>query len=81
MFDNIVTALIQAVGFFSVFGFFLYQLLSSDKRKVNASLNFEKKSEFNPKNLNVKPKKKGIFNRKSESIKKEGKPKKKGWFN
>ena len=43
MFDNIVTALIQAVGFFSIFGFFLYQLLSSDKRKVNASLNFEKK--------------------------------------
>ena len=38
MFDNIGTALVQAVGFFGVFGFFVYQLLSEGKKPIQAQL-------------------------------------------
>ena len=34
MFDNIGTALVQAVGFFGVFGYFVYQLLSDGKKPI-----------------------------------------------
>ena len=34
MFENIGTALVQAVGFFGVFGFFVYQLLSDGKKSI-----------------------------------------------
>ena len=30
MFDNLGTALVQALGFFAVFGFFVYQTLFAD---------------------------------------------------
>ena len=33
MFDNLGTALVQALGFFAVFGFFVYQTLFADKSK------------------------------------------------
>ena len=38
MFDNIGTALVQAVGFFGVFGFFVYQLLSDGKKPIQTQL-------------------------------------------
>ena len=48
MFENFSTALIQLVGFFGVFGFFVYQLLS-DKKKGKPS-----NSIVNPKESNLK---------------------------
>ena len=38
MFENIGTALVQAVGFFGVFGFFVYQLLSDGKKPIQTQL-------------------------------------------
>ena len=32
MFDNLGTALLQALGLFTVFGFFVYQTLFADKK-------------------------------------------------
>ena len=57
MFDNLGTALVQALGFFAVFGFFVYQTLFADSK---------------PKNSKPKPKKTKISDTK-ESIKKETK--------
>jgi len=42
MFDNLGTALVQALGFFAVFGFFVYQTLFAESK---------------PKNSKIKPKK------------------------
>ena len=82
MFDNIGTALVQAIGFFGVFGFFVYQLLSEDKNAIKTSItppnNKNNRREF--KNQNPESKKKGLFSRKSESAKEELKTKKKGLF-
>ena len=32
MFDNLGTALVQALGFFAIFGFFVYQTLFADSK-------------------------------------------------
>ena len=42
MFDNLETALIQALGFFSVFGFFVYQTLFANKKTKNPKINPKK---------------------------------------
>ena len=80
MFDNIGTALVQAVGFFGVFGFFVYQLLSDGKKTIQTQL----KSPIKKVNKSIdsinKPKKKGLFGRKKETINENVKPKKKGLF-
>ena len=97
MFENFGTALVQAVGFFGVFGFFVFQLLSEDKQPIKTK---SKSPNQNINQPNDKPKKSGLFGRKTEPIvnlekpKKSGlfgrktepivnleKPKKKGWFN
>ena len=52
MFENFSTALIQLVGFFGVFGFFVYQLLT-DKRKGKSSNSIVKPKEINPKKLRM----------------------------
>tara|TARA_Y100000768_G_C23428762_1_gene429555 strand:- start:199 stop:480 length:282 start_codon:yes stop_codon:yes gene_type:complete len=75
MFDNLSTALVQAIGFLGVFGFFVYQLLSEDNNKNNSQLNTSNK------NLYDKPTKKGLFGRKIEAIKQEENPKKKRLLN
>ena len=82
MFENFGTAIVQAVGFFGVFGFFVYRLLSekvpNDTPKKDPKINPKKPV----KNFNTV--KKGLFGRKKQveqnidEIKKE---KKKGWFN
>ena len=36
MFDNLGTAIIQALGFFAIFGFFVYQTLFADKKNKNS---------------------------------------------
>ena len=77
MFENFSTALIQLVGFFGVFGFFVYQLLI-DKKKGKPS-----KSIVKPKVINTKKENKGGFfgRRKKEIIEEPPMNKKKRWFN
>ena len=77
MFENFSTALIQLVGFFGVFGFFVYQLLS-DKKKGKPSNSIIKPKESNSK----KDVKSGFFGRrKKEAIEEPSKINKKRWFN
>ena len=80
MFDNIGTALVQAVGFFGVFGFFVYQLLSDSKKPIQTQLNSPRKNVNKSMNSINKPKKKGLFGRKNEAINENVKPKKNGLF-
>ena len=42
MFDNLGTALVQALGFFAVFGFFVYQTLFADSKPKNSKSNAKK---------------------------------------
>ena len=42
MFDNLGTVLIQALGFLSIFGFFVYQTLFSDKKAKIPEVNSKK---------------------------------------
>ena len=77
MFENFGTALIQLVGFFGVFGFFVYQLLT-DKKKGMQSNSIVKPKESNSK----KAVKSGFFGRrKKEVIEELPKSNKKRWFN
>ena len=80
MFENIGTALLQAIGFFGIFGFFVYQLISDGNNKNNTQLNTSSAKSNKYINLKDKPIKKGLFGRKTEPIKEEGKPKKKRLF-
>ena len=81
MFENFGTAIIQAIGFFGVFGFFVYRLLSE---KVSTNFSNEIASNKPSKPLKrVTTEKKGLFGRKkkiekNEEFKKE--ENKKGWF-
>ena len=81
MFDNFGTAIVQAVGFFGVFGFFVYRLLSekvsSDSLKENSNKNTSKPVR------SVSSEKKGLFGRKKKvelNIVENKKENKKGWF-
>ena len=77
MFENFSTALIQLVGFFGVFGFFVYQLLT-DKRNVKPNNPIVKPKDINPK----KEVKSGFFGRrKKEIVEEPPKNKKNRWFN
>ena len=77
MFENFSTALIQLVGFFGVFGFFVYQLLT-DKKKAKPSNSIVKPKGTNPNKEN----KSGFFGRrKKEVIEEPPKNKKNRWFN
>ena len=82
MFENFGTAIVQAVGFFGVFGFFVYRLLSekasSDSLKENSKKNTSKAVK------SVKSEKKGLFGRKKKvehNLNENKKENKKGWFN
>ena len=77
MFENFSTALIQLVGFFGVFGFFVYQLLT-DKKNGKPNNTIVKPKDINPK----KEVKSGFFSRrKKEVIEETPKNKKNRWFN
>ena len=80
MFDNLGTAIVQAVGFFGVFGYFVFQLLSDGKKPIKIKSKVTTKKTNDLTDPIKKPKKKGLFGRKTEIIKEEIKPKKKGWF-
>ena len=81
MFENFGTAIVQAVGFFGVFGFFVYRLLS-EKTSSN-SLKDTGKTNPSKSVKAVISEKKGFFGRKKivekniEVLKNENK---KGWF-
>ena len=66
MFDNLGTALVQALGFFTVFGFFVYQTLFSDKKPKNSKLKPKKTKITDTKKSIKKEPQKGLFNRKSK---------------
>ena len=69
MFDNLETALIQALGFFAVFGFFVYQTLFADKKTKNLKLNPKQTKISDTKKTIEKEPKRGLFNRKSKPVK------------
>jgi len=68
MFDNLGTALVQAIGFFAVFGFFVYQTLFADSKPKNSKLNPNKTKISVTKESIKKEPKKGLFNRKSKPV-------------
>ena len=80
MFDNLETVLIQALGFFTIYGFFLYQTLYANKKLKNPKINL-KKTKISETNQSIKKEaKKRIFNRKSKPIQEGLSFKKKGLF-
>ena len=76
MFDNLGTALIQLIGFFGVFGFFIYQLLSDNQ---NGKSFFTKTKKTQIQSKKEVPTKKGLFRRQEKSSDENITPKK-GWF-
>ena len=80
MFDNFGTAIVQAVGFFGIFGFFVYRLLSE---KVSSNSLKENTKNISSKSIKtVRSERKGLFGRKNNvenniEVKKE---KRRGWF-
>ena len=80
MFDNLGTALVQALGFFAVFVFFVYQTLFADKKNKNSKLNPKKtKISDTKKSIKNQPKK-NLFNRKSKTVGDKLPVQKKGLF-
>ena len=80
MFDNLGTALVQALGFFAVFGFFVYQTLFADKKNINSNLNTRQNKVFDTRKSIKKDPKKGLFNRKSKPVEENLPVQKKGLF-
>ena len=68
MFDNLGTALVQALGFFAIFGFFVYQTLFADRKPKNSKSNPKKTKISDTKESIKKEPKKGLFNRKSNPV-------------
>ena len=80
MFDNFGTALVQALGFLAIFGFFVYQTLFADKKNKNLKENSKKTNISNTKNSIKKEPKKSLFNRNSKSVEEILPVQKKGLF-
>ncbi len=80
MFDNLGTALVQALGFFAVFGFFVYQTLFADRKPKNLKSNPKKTKISDTKESIKKEAKKGLFKRKSKPVEENLPVQKKGLF-
>ena len=80
MFDNLGTALVQALGFFAVFGFFVYQTLFADSRLKNSKPNPKKIKISDTKESIKKEPKRGLFNRKPKPVERNLTVQKKGLF-
>ena len=65
MFENFGTAIVQAVGFFGVFGFFVYRLLSEKVSSNSLKENTKNKTSKSLKANNSE--KKSLFGRKKET--------------
>tara|TARA_Y100000589_G_C26611535_1_gene410489 strand:- start:107 stop:358 length:252 start_codon:yes stop_codon:yes gene_type:complete len=81
MFENFGTAIVQALGFFGIFGFFIYRLLSEKVSTNSLKKNTINKSSNPTKKVNTE--RKGFFGRKKNlednpDVKKS--ENKKGWF-
>ena len=79
MFDNLGTALVQALGFFAVFGFFVYQTLFADSKPKNSKSNTKIKIPDKKESIKKEPKK-GLFKKKSKPIEENLTVQKKGLF-
>ena len=79
MFENLGTALVQALGFFAVFGYFVYQTLFADSKPKNSKLNPKKTKISDTKESIKNDPKKGLFKRKSKPVE-ENLPVQKGLF-
>ena len=80
MFDNLGTALVQALGFFAVFGFFVYQTLFADRNPKNSKSNPKKTKISDKKESFKKDSKKGLFTKKLKPIEENLTVQKKGLF-
>ena len=80
MFDNLGTALVQALGFFAVFGFFVYQTLFADSKPKNSKSNSKKTKISDTKESIEKKSKIGLFNRRSIPVEENVTVKKNGLF-
>ena len=80
MLDNLGTALLQALGFFAIFGFFVYQTLFADKKPKNLKTNPNKSTISNTKKSINKDTKKGLFYRKSKPVEENSPVQRKGLF-
>ena len=80
MFDNLGTALVKALGFFIVFGFFVYQTLFADKKPKNSKLNPKQTKISDTKKSIKKEPKNGLFSRKSKPVEENLPVQKKGFF-
>ena len=80
MFDNLGTALVQALGFFAVFGFFVYQTLFADSKPKNSKLGPKKTKTSETKQSIKKEPKKVLFSRKSKPVEENLPVQKKGLF-
>ncbi len=80
MFDNLGTALVQALGFFAIFGFFVYQTLFADSKLKKTKLNPKTTKISDTKESIKKEPKKRLFNRKSKPVEENLIVKKKGLF-
>jgi len=80
MFDNLGTALLQALGFFAIFGFFVYQTLFADNKPKSSKLNPKKTKISDSKKSIKKEPKKGLFNKKSKTVEGNLPVQKKGLF-
>ena len=81
MFENFGTAIVQAVGFFGVFIFFVYRLLS--EKDSSNSLKTTSKNKLSEPVKVVNTQKKGLFGRKKnveQKIEVKTKQSKRGWF-
>ena len=82
MFENFGTAIVQAVGFFGVFVFFVYRLLSEKSSSNSLKENIKNKPPNYGKISNTE--KKGLFGRKKKKIEQNievnNKENKRGWF-
>ena len=81
MFENFGTAIVQAVGFFGVFGFFVYRLLSEKVSTSSPKEIIKNNSSTTVKRISSE--KKGLFGRKKkveQNIEIKKKENKKGWF-
>jgi len=81
MFENFGTAVVQAIGFFGVFVFFVYRLLS-EKGSSNTLKEKAKNKSSKPIKI-VTSERKGLFGRKKlvdEKIEIKKKENKRGWF-
>ena len=81
MFENFGTAIVQAVGFFGVFGFFVYRLLS-EKVSSNSPKEISKNNSSNTVKK-ISYEKKGLFGRKNKielNMEIKNEKNRKGWF-